>query len=246
MFASIIDKERMNIGDQKFRKELKAIAVNDPVDFFENYATKILTNSDESNLLIALKGRYQELKKQQIQGIISNDDYLLEFNKIKVAIIDLIDNIDSAHYIPDMDSSEIGPILLQLNVTSLELRELVANKEKQIESLENKLHSLQRELDRLHIKHLERAILSIDSQDANLESYFISEYLKICQKYNDITVKYEVDKIFNAVIKYSEKYPNLIDSEKSMIVEGLAKLNKDLVNQRKFDIIISNFNLGKE
>lgn len=229
--------------NQKFRDELKSIASKDINEFFEDYAKRILSNSTESNLIIALEGRYRELKNQEIKGVISNEEFNREMNKIRASLIDLIDKIDSSHYIPNLDSKEVSQIILQLNQSSLKSEELISKQGKEIESLGHKMSSLHYEIDKLRMKLLERSILSIDTQDANLESNFISDYIQICLKYNNSLVKHEVDRILEAVLKYSKRYPDLIDYEKSMIIEGLTKLNLDVINKKKLDSIMENFKL---
>ncbi len=49
--------------------------------------------SDKYNDYLALEGRYQDVSRQLLQGIISNEDATLEFNRIRQALIDFIDSI---------------------------------------------------------------------------------------------------------------------------------------------------------
>jgi hypothetical protein len=229
--------------NQNFRDELKKIVSKDINEFFEEYANRILANSKESNLVISIEGRFRELKNQEIKGIISNEEYNRELNKIRASLLDLIDQIESSNYIPNLDSNEIEKIILQLNNNSLKTDELLKEQGKQIESLNHRISYMQQEFDKLRLKILERSILSIDTQDANMESYFMSEYIQICQKYNNSIVNYEVDKIIDAVVKYSKKYPDLMASEKLMLIEGLNKLNLNVVNKKKLENIMENFEL---
>ena len=229
--------------NQNFRDELKKIVSKDIDVFFEEYANRILANSKESNLVISIEGRFRELKNQEIKGIISNEEYNRELNRIRSSLLDLIDKIESSSYIPNLDSNEIGKIILQLNNNSLKSDELIKEQGKQIESLNHRISYMQQELDKMRLKILERSILSIDTQDANMESYFISEYIQICQKYNNSIVNYDVDKIIDAVVKYSKKYPDLMTSEKLMLIEGLNKLNLNVVNKKKLKNIMENFEL---
>jgi len=228
---------------QSFRDELKKIVSNDINKFFEEYANRIVANSRESNLTITIEGRYRELKNQEIKGIISNEEYNRELNKIRASLVDLIDQIESSSYIPNLNSKEIGQVILKLNDNSLKSEDQIKQQSKQIESLNHKINYLQQELDMLRLKLLERSILSIDTQDANLESYFISEYINICLKYNNSILSHEMNKIVEAIIKYSKKYPDLMSSEKSMLIEGVNKLKLDVVNKKKIEMIMENFEI---
>ena len=228
---------------QNFRDELKSIVSKDINEFFDEYAKRILTNSKESNLSISIEGRFRELKSQEIKGIISNEEYNRELNKIRASIIDLIDQLDSSNYIANLDSKEISQMVLRLNNSSLKSEKILKEQSQKIESLNQRISYLQEELDMLRLKLLERSILSIDTQDANIESYNINEFIQTCLKYDSSKMEFEVSVIVDAVVDYSKKYPGLIASEKSMIIEGLNKLKLNVVNKKKLDTIMENFRL---
>ncbi len=66
--------------------------------------------SDCYNNYLALEGRYQDISRQLLQGVVSNEDATLEFNKIRQSIIEFIDNLNDTD-IPELSvgaTSEIG------------------------------------------------------------------------------------------------------------------------------------------
>lgn len=89
---------------------------------------------------------------------------------------------------------------------------------------------------------LENRIPSIDTQDVNLETYNIVRYLRIC-KDNDYYFQLKIDFILKAIVKYSEKYPELPDHEKNELVKTLTQLDLSLANQKKVQKILKNFGL---
>ncbi len=60
--------------------------------------------TDKYNDYLALEGRYQDISRQLLQGVVSNEDATLEFNKIRQAIIEFIDSLQS-NDIPQLSST---------------------------------------------------------------------------------------------------------------------------------------------
>ncbi|MCF8243934.1 MAG: TonB family protein [Saprospiraceae bacterium] len=63
--------------------------------------------SDCFNDYLALEGRYQDVGRQLLQGIISNENATLEFNKIRQALLDFISSLKEAD-LPELASSSTG------------------------------------------------------------------------------------------------------------------------------------------
>ena len=53
--------------------------------------------TDKYNDLLLLEGRYQDVSKQLIQGIVGDDASKLEFNKIRKALLEFIDSLQEIH-----------------------------------------------------------------------------------------------------------------------------------------------------
>lgn len=67
------------------------------IDLTIEAAKAVLTpDTDKFKDLLLLEGRYREVTRQLLQGVLSNEDAQLEFNKIRKALLDFIDTLQEA------------------------------------------------------------------------------------------------------------------------------------------------------
>lgn len=73
-----------------------------------NEAKKFDLFSDEQSQLVLLKGRYEDIKKQQLLGIIGFENFTIEKNKIRNAILEFINKLPDLIWNPPLfkESSE--------------------------------------------------------------------------------------------------------------------------------------------
>jgi len=76
------------------RKELKSQAVQDPIKIIEKIISYLDEDSDNLNEASNLLGRQKTLNQKNNTGTISTDEYFQESNKIRIALLNLIDEID--------------------------------------------------------------------------------------------------------------------------------------------------------
>ncbi|MBK8567347.1 MAG: hypothetical protein IPN76_29520 [Saprospiraceae bacterium] len=65
--------------------------------------------TDKYNDYLALEGRYQDVSRQLLQGVVSNEDATLEFNKIRQAIIEFIDDLKASDILELASNSTTEP-----------------------------------------------------------------------------------------------------------------------------------------
>ncbi len=81
----------------EIKKELREI-LPEGIDLCLRALKPYLSDStDKYKDLILLESRYQEVTRRLIQGIVSNEDAQLEFNKIRKDILDFIEGIEENH-----------------------------------------------------------------------------------------------------------------------------------------------------
>lgn len=75
----------------------------------EAIKAQLVEGTDQYNDLILLEGRYREVGRQLLQGVTSNEDAQIEFNKIRKDLLAFIDTIQESHLANRQGSSDDRP-----------------------------------------------------------------------------------------------------------------------------------------
>ncbi|HFA49328.1 MAG TPA: energy transducer TonB [Bacteroidetes bacterium] len=79
------------------KNELKAILPQGIDLVLQAIKAAISEGTDKYNDLLLIEGRYQDVSKRLLQGVIGNEAALLEFNNVRKNILDFIDGLEDNH-----------------------------------------------------------------------------------------------------------------------------------------------------
>jgi len=88
---------------ENFQHQIKEIVIKKLDRAFEVTNAYLQPTSDLSNELLLLKGRFNQVKKEYQQGLITNDLYQTQNNRISLALLNLIDRINYPDIKPQDD-----------------------------------------------------------------------------------------------------------------------------------------------
>ncbi|MCC6725502.1 MAG: hypothetical protein IT258_13420, partial [Saprospiraceae bacterium] len=89
---------------QTIQNELRELVVQGNDLVLAALKKMLKPGTDRYKDYLALEGRYQDISRQLLQGVVSNEDATLEFNKIRQSIIDFIDGLLESD-LPELSSS---------------------------------------------------------------------------------------------------------------------------------------------
>lgn len=114
------------------QKALKGYLANDEFEeAFELFEKVLKSSSRSSNTVISLQGYYNSMKRQRNQGTVSDDFAFRTFNRIRVALNEMTDDLDNDDLSPSALDSSSGD-----------------NSEVTVEQLKTQIEALQKDLSK--------------------------------------------------------------------------------------------------